>query len=107
MEESSPAPICVQCGVQFAPGSVPDRCPICEDARQFVSFTDGSGVGPRALAANVQDIGTVSGKLQAVVDGTIYLNKTATVGKTVRSHVDDAHHEWSSRHTQLACTQLP
>ena len=30
--------ICVQCGNQFgASETVPDRCPICEDPRQYVN----------------------------------------------------------------------
>src|SRR5690242_21118587 len=30
------APICVTCGVQFPPGPAPERCPICDEARQYV-----------------------------------------------------------------------
>jgi len=31
--------ICVTCGVQFAPGAVePERCPVCEDGRQYVGW---------------------------------------------------------------------
>jgi hypothetical protein len=31
--------ICVTCGVQFAPSAVePERCPVCEDGRQYVAW---------------------------------------------------------------------
>lgn len=33
-------PICVTCGVQFPPSdSVPERCPVCEDERQYVGWS--------------------------------------------------------------------
>ena len=34
-----PAYICLTCGVQYAPSErPPERCPICEDERQYVGW---------------------------------------------------------------------
>src|SRR4051812_30412584 len=34
--ESERSPICLTCGTQYPGESAPDRCPICEDDRQYV-----------------------------------------------------------------------
>ena len=45
--------ICVQCGTQFDETvEPPQRCPICEDERQFVRHNGQEWVTPAALAAN-------------------------------------------------------
>jgi len=36
MIQDSRAAICSTCGTQFEPGARPERCPICEDERQYV-----------------------------------------------------------------------
>lgn len=44
--------LCQQCGVQFAPSEVPpERCPICEDERQYVRWEGQAWITPEALAA--------------------------------------------------------
>jgi glyoxylase-like metal-dependent hydrolase (beta-lactamase superfamily II) len=42
--------ICVTCGVQFAPAAAdPDRCPVCEDGRQYVGWAGQRWTTPEAL----------------------------------------------------------
>lgn len=46
------APICVTCGTQFPPAThPPDRCPICEDDRQYVPASGQAWVTPEELRA--------------------------------------------------------
>jgi hypothetical protein len=37
----APAYLCCACGSQFPPGAAPDRCPICDDERQYVPEPEG------------------------------------------------------------------
>ena len=44
--------LCLQCGVQFAATETPpQRCPICEDERQFVRWEGQAWIAPQELAA--------------------------------------------------------
>ncbi|MGB3390084.1 MAG: MBL fold metallo-hydrolase [Pseudaminobacter sp.] len=44
--------LCVQCGVQFAESAIPpERCPICEDERQYVRWGGQAWITPAELAA--------------------------------------------------------
>jgi hypothetical protein len=48
-----PAYICVTCGVQFAPSDQPpDRCPICEDERQYIGWQGQRWTTLEAMRAN-------------------------------------------------------
>jgi glyoxylase-like metal-dependent hydrolase (beta-lactamase superfamily II) len=45
--------ICVTCGVQFAPtAAVPERCPVCEDGRQYVGWAGQRWTTLEALRAD-------------------------------------------------------
>ena len=47
-----PAYICRTCGVQYAPSEQPpERCPICEDERQYVGWDGQQWTTLEALAA--------------------------------------------------------
>lgn len=46
------APICETCGTQFAPAAaLPERCPICEDDRQYVGWSGQRWTDQATLAA--------------------------------------------------------
>ena len=70
-------------------------------ARQFANnrndappfFFQGHWKGARTarFAAHVENVGAVGDEFQRVLDGLVGRVVPAPVGKTVRSHVDDAH----------------
>ena len=64
-----------------------------QDAAQLFVGVDRLGVGPRAFAADVEDVGAVGDQPQGVVDGRLRVEKLAAVGKAVGRDVDDAHQQ--------------
>src|SRR3972149_3352879 len=54
MRQDNPMPnfFCVPCGAQFAePPAPPDRCPICDDERQYVGWKGQQWITPEELKA--------------------------------------------------------
>ena len=58
--------ICVACGTQFA-DAAPDRCPICEDPRQYVPAAGQRWTTLRELAAAHHNVFVAQGELQGIV----------------------------------------
>ena len=73
-----------------------------QHAPQLFVGSDRLGIGPRAFAADVEQVGAVGDQLQGVRDGRVAIEELAAVGKAVRRDVDDAHHQRPARKLQ-AC----
>ena len=62
-----------------------------DDALHFLTFCGDGVVRSRGAATNVDEVGTVGNHLLAVLQGLVHLVESATVGKRVGCHVQDAH----------------
>ncbi len=59
--------------------------------RSSSSGFDGRGVRPRALAADVENVGPLVGQVQALLNGRRRVEKPPAVGEAVGRDVEDAH----------------
>ncbi len=62
-----------------------------EDAAEFFGRGHRFRAGPRAFAADVQDVRSLFDQPQSMVDRGLRVEESAAVGETVGRDVDDAH----------------
>ena len=77
------------------------------DAAEFLLHVDRLGIGPGALATDVEDVGPFGGQPQAVLDGRIGVEKASAVGEAVGRNVDDAHQQRQLVRDERAGAKFP
>lgn len=84
-----------------------ESCDHGYDSRKFIIGRNRFAFGASALATDVNDVGPVGLHPPCSGNGVFVTSMLATIGKTIRRDVENAHHQRTGIKTQLSVSQIP